>query len=279
MTVGLKSLAWMASLLWTVSCALPQPEVNTPQADARYPQVLRDTPERRAAALEAWRAFLKDHSLPDVEPDLEPILNTPRSLPQALVNQIAIGANANNANLNAADTKAALRRFIEKSRQVLGGPQTKLFEVNDLSLTSFSEDGGFYRAVYRQMSFPFPLANNFGELRLACSKNGRLMQMSSRLVPDLEFRERLTLEIEGLPEKQVGREFIYRSVAGRPMTYRVASVKEIGIRDPVIFPVVRPQRLVFYIAYPVVVGKGMTWTVYVDAVRGRELGVQQNFET
>jgi hypothetical protein len=276
MPIWSKSLAFAASLM-LVSCAVQPPEVNTPQADARYPQVLRDTPGRRAAAVDAWRAFLKDHSLPDVEPDLEPILDTPRALPQGLVNQIAIGGN--NPNLTAADAKEALRHFIEKSRPVLGGPQTKLFEVNDLSLTSFTDDGGSYRAVYRQMSFPFPMANNFGELHLACSKNGRLLQMSSRLVPDLEIHERPTVEPAGLKEKQVGREFTYRSTAGRPMTYKVAGIEVIGIKDPVIYPVVRGQRLVFFIAYPVQMGKGMTWTVYVDAVSGRELGVHQNFES
>jgi hypothetical protein len=276
MAIWLKSFVCVAGVL-LVSCAVPPPEVNTPQADTRYPKVLRDTPERRAAAIDAWQAFLKDHSLPDVEPDLEPILNTPRSLPKALVNQIAIGGN--NASLSDADAKDALRRFIEKSRPVLGGPQTKLFELNDLSLTSFSDDGGFYRAVYRQMSFPFPVANNFGELRLACGKNGRLLQMSSRLVPDLEIHERPAIELGGLKEKQVGREFTYRSIAGRPLTYKVPGVEVIGIKDPVIYPVVRGQRLVFFIAYPVEMGKGMTWTVYVDAVGGRELGVHQNFET
>jgi len=276
MAIWLKSLACAAGLL-LVSCAVPPPEVNTPQADARYPQVLRDTPARRAAAVDAWRAFLKDHSLPDVEPDLEPILDTPHSLPQALVNQIAIGGN--NASLSAADAKEALRRFIEKSRSVLGGPQTKLFEVKDLSLASFTEDGGSYRAVYRQMSFPFPVANNFGELHLACSKNGRLLQMSSRLVPELEIHEHPAIELTGLKEKQVGREFTYRSIAGRPMTYKVAGIDVIGIKDPVIYPVVRGQRLVFFIAYPVEMGKDLRWTVYVDAVGGRELGVHQNFET
>ncbi len=272
----LKSLACFAGLL-LFSCAVPPPEVNTPQADARYPRVLRDTPARRAAAMDAWHAFLKDHSLPEVEPDLEPILYTPRSLPKALVNQIAIGGT--NAHLSADDAKEALRRFIEKSRAVLGGPQAKLFELNDLSLTSFTDDDGVYRAGYRQMSFSFPIVNNFGELHLACSRNGRLVEMSSRLVPDLELREHPAIEPAGLAEKQIGREFTYRGVAGRPMTYKVPGVEVIGIKDLVVYPIVRGgQRLVFFIAYPVEMGKGMTWTVYVDAVGGRELGVHQNFE-
>ncbi|MBI1765719.1 MAG: PepSY domain-containing protein [Acidobacteria bacterium] len=63
------------------------------------------------------------------------------------------------------------------------------------------------------------------------------------------------------------------------MSYKVAKPDEVRVKDLVVYPKQSGNRLSLHLAYPVEVGSGMTWTVYVDAVTGEELEVRQNFNT
>jgi hypothetical protein len=94
------------------ACAAPG-QVSAPLPEGRlqnYPPVIEDTPQRRQAAFEAWKKLLAEFQLPEARPDLEPVLNTPRSLPPDLAGRISIQTKA--GVFGELEAKEALRRFI-----------------------------------------------------------------------------------------------------------------------------------------------------------------------
>ena len=123
------------------------------------------------------------------------------------------------------------------------------------------------------------VVNGFGELTLVISKTGALLQWNSRLLPKLDLPARTLIEAKGLSDKFIGRTFNYSSVAGQPLSYKASKREDIAVKDLVVYPKQTGTRLTLHLAYPVEVGDGMTWTVYVDAVTGDELEVKQNFAT
>ena len=263
-----------------VACAAPgQIGVNTPEGRLQnYPPMIEDTPQRRQSAQEAWNKFITDFQLPDAKPDLEPVLNTPRALPSALAGRIALQTNP--GPFGELEAKEALRRFIERASGVLFPNHTSgSFGLKDLSLVSFTNDGNFYRAVYRQANYPFPIANGYGELRLAAGKNGTLLQWESRIIPVFDLPTRAEVAPQSIVDRLVGHEFTYTNIAGQPMSYKVANRSEVSVKDLVVFPKLEGNKIRIHLAYPVEVGSGMTWTVYVDAITGQDIDVKQNFAT
>jgi hypothetical protein len=242
--------------------------------------VIEDTPQRRQAALEAWKKLIAEFQLPEARPDLEPVLNTPRALPPEMAGRIALQTKA--GIFGEPEAKEALRRFIERASGVLfpnhtdGSPQSSV-GLKDLSLASFTNDGNFYRAVYRQANYPFPVSGGYGELSLAAGKNGTLLQLNSRIIPALDLPTRAEIAPQSLVDKMVGREFSYTTIAGQTMRYKVANRSEVSVRDLVVYPKQEGKRITIHLAYPVEAGQGTTWTVYVDAITGQEIDVKQNF--
>jgi len=267
-----------AVLVW--ACAAPRPmEINTPQGKAEnYPPAIEADAARRQAAEETWRRLLSEYQLSDAGLEFELVLFTPRALPLELAGRINL--NPKGGTLGEAEAKESLRRFIYRWRALLGGDhQNEAAYLKDLSLVSFTDEGNLYRAVYQQMNFPLLLANGYGELRFVLSKQGALLQMSSRLVPAVELPSRATIEPQAIIDKFIGREFSYTNIAGQMMRYRVARREEILVKDLVVYPKPEKDRLVFHLAYPVEAGRGMSWTVYVDGMTGQEIEVKQNFAT
>ena len=165
---------------------------------------------------------------------------------------------------------------------VLSGDQrTNALLLKDLSLTSFSDEGSLYRAVYQQRSYQYPLANNYGQLSLVLSKTGALLQMSSRIVSPVLLSTELPGRPGISPDKLItpllGREFTYTSIAGKPLTYKVSQRDEISVKELVIYPRADKDRLAVHLAWQVEVGRGTTWTMYIDAMTGKELEVRPNF--
>jgi hypothetical protein len=262
------------------ACAAPgQVGVNTPEGRLQnYPPVIEDTPQRRQAAEEAWKKLLAEFQLPDVRPDLEPALNTPRALPVELAGRIALQTKG--GAFGELEAKEAFRRFIEARSAVLfPNYAAGSFGVRDLSLVSFSNDGNFYRAAYRQANYPFPIANGYGELLLTAGKNGTLLQWGSRIIPFFDLPARAEFAPQSLIDRMVGREFIYSNIAGQPVSYKVANRSEVSVKDLVVYPKLEGNRITIHLAFPIEVGRGMTWTVYVDAITGQEIDVKQNFAT
>jgi len=266
------------------ACAAPgQVATNTPEGRLQnYPPVIEDTPQRRQAALEAWKKLVAELQLPDARLELEPVLNTPRALPTEMAGRIALQAKA--GAFGELEAKEALRRFIERASAVifpnlLNGPAPGSIGLKDLSLVSFTDDGNFYSAVYRQANYTFPISGGYGELRLAAGKNGKLLQLNSRIIPALDLPTRADINPQSIIDKMVGREFSYTNIAGQPMSYKVANRSEVSVKELVIYPKQEGNRIAIHLAYPVEAGKGMTWTVFVDAITGQEIDVKQNFAT
>ena len=260
------------------ACAAPgQVGVNTPEGRLQnYPPVIEDTPQRRQSAQEAWNKFIAEFQLPVAKPDLEPVLNTPRALPSELTGRIALQTNS--GPFGDLEAKEALRRFIERASVVLfPNHTTGSLGLKDLSLISFVSDGNFYRAVYRQANYSFPIANGYGELRLAVGKNGTLLQWGSRIIPVFDMPVRAEIAPQSIVDKMVGREFIYTTIAGQPVSYKVANSSEVSVKDLVVYPKQEGNKIRIHLAFPAEVGRGTTWTVYVDAITGQEIEVKQNF--
>lgn len=270
------ALVGIALLL--AACTAPgQVEVNTPQGRAQnYPPVITDTPERRQAAQDAWQAFRTELRLPEAKPDLEAVLNTPRTLPPELAGRINL--NARNVPLNDLEVKTALRRFIERAFAVLdGGARQSPLNLRDLSLVAFSKDGHIYRAVFHQTGYAFPIVNGYGDLSFTLGKDGSLMQWSSTLIPAVALPLRPEVTAESVVEKLVGRAFNYTTIAGQPQSYRVTERAEISVKELVVYPKLEGSKLEIHLAYPIEVGRSLKWTVFVDAITGQELGVRQDF--
>jgi hypothetical protein len=281
MIAGMIKLVIMITCgLLVCACTAPgQVSVNTPQGNREnYPISFEDSSERNQAVQDAWKSLLSEFGLPYSKLDLEPVLNTPRSLPPILAGQISITSKS--GAFGEMEAKEALRSFIERSRNVLcGDPKNSSFTIKDLSLISFSNDGNFYRAVYQQMTYPFPIANGYGELRLTVDKKAMLLQWSSRLIPTYELPTIPVIKSQEIVDRLMNREFTYTTIAGRPQTYKVTKSEEITVRDLAVYPRQEGNRISMHLAYPVEVGSGITWTVFIDAINGRELGVRQNFAT
>jgi len=264
--------------LSAAACAAPGQIVgNMPQQQANnYPPVIEDSPARKQAVQEAWKRFLGERQLPEASLEVNPITNTPHAMPSQLAGRINL--NLKNGKAGETEIKEALRQFIDLSRDVLTGEdKTAALGLKDLSLVSFINDGSFYRATFRQVNYPFPIADGYGELHFAVGKNGGLLQMSSTLLPNVSLPTRAEVKPQSLNEKVLGRELTYTTIAGRPQSYRVTKPEEIKVGDLIVYPKVTGSRMEIHLAYPVTVGEGMTWTVYIDAINGTELGVKQNF--
>jgi hypothetical protein len=263
-------------LMW--GCAAPsRVTVDTPQGkELTYPPTFEAPPDRGEQVQEAWKNLLVELNLPFAKLDLDPVLNTPRSLPPELAGRISL--TKKNGAFGELEAKESLRSFIERARGILlGDPRDSSQGVKDLSLVSFSNNGNSYRVVYQQASYSFPVTNGYGELALTVDKTARLIAWSSRLIPKLDLPASPSIDPEELVDKVINREFTYTTIAGKLQTYRTAKRGDIVIKEPVVYPKQESNRLTVYLAYPIDVGNGMTWTVYFDAINGEELGVKQNF--
>lgn len=268
----------VAITLWVTGCTAPgQVPVNTPQGRAQnYPPAITATTERQQAVQEAWQAFRKEFRLPEAQLELAPVLNTPRQLPPELQGRIYL--NARSVNFDELEAKTVLRRFVERALAVLdGGAKQSPLNLRDLSLVSFSADGTFYRALFQQTGYAFPITNGYGELRFTLGKDSILLQWSSTLIPVVELPARPEVTTDDILDKIVGRQFNYTTIAGQAQSYRVAERAEVVVKELVVYPKLDGNKLTIHLAYPVEVGRSLQWTVFVDAINGEELGVRQNF--
>ena len=275
---------WLGGLL-CASCATPgQVGVKTPQNNGsggpEYPPVLDASPARQQASESAWRALAQEHQLPDtLRCDCDPILLTPRALPMEAAGRIQVVRQNPFTDL---ELKEALRHFIEIQARLLGvNPGDTAIGQPQLSLVTLSvtlsHEGALTRVVYQQRSFPYPIVDGYGTLEFTLCKSGHLLQWRSSLLPNVTLPARPTLETSALPERFVNREFTYSNIAGQPLRYRVARADEVFVKEAVVYPRLTSTRLTIHLAYPIVVGLGTTWTIYVDAMTGEELAVKPNF--
>ena len=237
-----------------------------------YPAVVRDSAERRSRAEREWRRLLSAYNLSQTPPDLYPIIYTPRSL-LGISGGVPLTTATPEAGSREAIIREAVKGFIDRWREFLGA------EPATLSLISATNGGGVWRFTYKQEGFPFKVAGSFGEMVVAVTADGRLVQLDDRLIPVVDVPVRASVEREAAAARLVGRSFTYRDVAGREQEIRIASREEIDARQLVVLPIDKPDSMEIHLAWEVIAGKGLTWAVYLDAVTGVELKVVQGFET
>jgi uncharacterized protein YceK len=276
-----KNIIIFIIVMLTCGCTAPaQVTVNTPQGkEMVYPQAYEWPTGRGQDVQDAWKNFLTTLNLPFVALELDPVLNTPRSLPGELAGRINLTNSVKTSGaIVEMDAKEAVRGFIERTRGILSGdPKNGSQGVKDLSLVAFTNNGNSYKLVFQQTSYPYPLASGYGELRVTIDKTARLIGLSSSLVPKLDLPASASVETEGFYQKLSNREFTYTTIAGKPQTYKVTRREQIIVKELVVYPRAEGNKLTMHLAYPVDVGNGMTWTVFFDAINGEELGVNQNF--
>lgn len=241
-----------------------------------YPVVIEATPARRQSSLITWRLFLAAHGTRQVDPDFHPVLMTPQSIPLGLLGKVKVTSTAEDLTEEAA--RDALRTFIKLEMPLLiGGERTLVPALKDLSLVKFETTGDGYAATYHQLSFGYPIVGGYGILEIRIKKNGEVIKLSSTLFPKLPFPARPQADVARFSDVLKDREFTYTSIAGRPLKYRVGASDPINIKELVVYPKEEENRVLLYLAYPVEVGQGTSFTVFFDAVTGDELDARPNF--
>lgn len=271
------SAIFLIALMFS-ACATPgQVSVNTPETQsAGYPPVIEESSAREQSSQAAWKRFLGEWRMPETKLDVMPVTGTPRSLPFELSGKINIHTKP--GVFGETEAKESVRRFVEHSLDVFSGQgNSSVFTLKDLSLVSFTNEGNLFRATFWQVSYPFRIIEGYGELRLVIGKNGELLQFSSSLIPTVILPTRAEVTTQSIYEKLLNRELSYTTIAGRSQVYQITRRQEINIGELIIYPRLEGNRMEIHLAFPVVVGSGMTWTIYIDAINGDELGVRQNF--
>ena len=241
-------------------------------AKQKYPAVISDSTDRRAKAEREWRRMLDAYGVPQTPPDLYPITNTPRSL-LGVSNGIQLLAGKPEPGTETFALRQAMKAFIDRWRELLG------IDPALISLISADGSGDTERLTYRQASYAYPVAGNFGEMVAVVSRDGRLMQLDDRFVPSVDLPLKPSVERDLAAKKIVGRTFSYTDIAGRVQRTQIGAPAEVSVKRLVILPIEKGDAVEVRLAWEVTAGKSLSWTVYMDAVTGEDLRVIQNFQT
>lgn len=257
--------------LFLAGCDTASPKVPTaPQKN--YPVIIKDSTDRRAKAEREWRRMLDAYNVPQTPPDLYPIIYTPRSL-LGVTGGIKIMAAKPEPGNEIIALREAMKGFIDRWRDLLGA------DLASVSLVGGDQSNEIQRLTYRQSNYAFPIAGNFGEMVAVISADGRLMQLDARFIPVIELPVRPQIEREVAARRVVGRTFTYTDIAGREQRAQIANPGEVIVRQAVILPIEKEDAIEVHLAWEIVAGNSLSWTVYIDAVNGEELRVVQNFQT
>lgn len=250
--------------------------VVSPQAPNRarqaYPAVVKDSADRRAKAEREWRRMLDSYGVPQTPPDLYPITNTPRSLLGVSGGIMLLGARPESSTETFA-LRQSMKAFIDRWRDLLG------IDPASISLIAVDSAGETVRLTYRQANYAYPVGGNFGEMVAVVSRDGKLMQLDDRFMPVVDLPVKPSIERDVAAKKVIGRTFSYTDIAGREQRTQVGAANEVSVRRLVILPVEKGDAVEVRLAWELVAGKSLSWTVYIDAVTGEELRVVQNFQT
>jgi hypothetical protein len=235
-----------------------------------YPIVIKDSQERRAKAEREWRKLLDVYKAPQTAPDLNPIIYTPRSLLNVSGGIRIMNGSSGSDDLS---VREAMKSFIERWRELLGA------DPASLSLISFDDSTDIHRLTYQQGNYPFPLAGKYGELIAVVSADGRLMQLDDRLIPPVETPVKPEVDREAAAGRVLGKTFTYADISGRDQQVTISAIEEITVKRLVVLPIEKGNAIEIRVAWEVEAGKSLAWTVYIDAIKGEELMVEQNFRT
>ena len=237
-----------------------------------YPAMIKDSADQRAKAERDWRRMLDSYGVPQTPPDLYPIIDTPRSLLGVSGGIKLLGATPEPGTETFA-LRQALKLFIDRWRDLLGA------DPSSITLISADESADTRRLTFRQGNYAYPVAGNFGEMVAVVSSDGRLMQLDDRFIPVVELPLKPSTDRAVAAKRVVGKVFTYTDIAGREQRLEIGDPSEVTVKRLVILPIQKGDAVEVHLAWEVVAGKSMTWTMYLDAMNGEELKVAQNFQT
>ena len=241
-------------------------------AKQNYPAVIKDSADRRAKAEREWRRMLDAYGVPQTPPDLHPITNTPRSL-LGVSNGIKLLAAKPEPGMETFALREAMKAFIDRWRELLG------IDPASISLIGADASGDTERLTYRQANYAYPVGGNFGEMVAVVSRDGRLLQLDDRFVPVVDLPLKPSVERDVAAKKVIGRTFRYTDIAGREQRTQINAPTEVSVKRLVILPIEKGDAVEVRLAWELIAGKSLSWTVYIDAVTGEDLRVVQNFQT
>ena len=237
-----------------------------------YPVVIKDSADRRAKAEREWRRMLDSYAVPQTPPDFYPITNTPRSL-LGVTDGIKLLSTKPEPGNEAFAIREAMRAFMDRWRDLLG------VDPALISLAAIETAGDTEKMTYRQSAYAYPIAGNFGEIVATLSHDGKLMRLDDRFVPVVDLPVKPTFERDVAAKKLIGRTFTYTDIAGREQRTPIEAPAEVSVKRLVILPIEKSDSVEMHLAWEIVAGKSLSWTVYIDAVTGEDLRVVQNFQT
>jgi hypothetical protein len=241
-------------------------------AKQKYPVLIKDSPERREKAEREWRRMLNSYGVEQTPPDLYPITYTPRSLLGVTGGIQILGARPEPGNETFA-LRTAVKSFLDRWRELIGADPVSI------SLVRGDETGATRRLTYRQANFAYPVAGQFGEMVAVIGDDGKLLQLDDRFLPVVELPLTPAIERDAAARRVVGRTFTYSDIAGREQRETINSLDQVSVKRVVVVPLEKGDAIEVRLAWEIVAGSSLSWTVYVDAITGEELKVVQNFNT
>jgi len=259
-----------AAALFAVACTV-QPQTPS-TAKQNYPSVIREATDRRAKAEREWRRMLDVYKVPQTPPDLYPTIYTPRSL-LGISGGIKISTAQTDPSAEKSGLRETMKGFMDRWRELIGA------DPSVVSLVSADESGALKRFTYRQSNYGFPIAGIYGEMSAVVSSDGRLMQLDDRFIPLVELPARPQIDLATARQKIVGRSFAYSDIAGRQQKVEISRADDVTVKRLVVLPIEKGDAIEVRLAWEIIAGSSLAWTVYIDAMTGEELRVVQNFNT
>jgi hypothetical protein len=257
-----------ATLLAACNSAPKAP--NTTQKS--YPVIIRDSADNRAKAEREWRRLLDVYAVAQTPPDLHPVIYTPRSL-LGVSGGIKLLTAPPERGSETIALREAMKSFLDRWRDLLNA------DPSAVSLVSSNGADTTQRLTYRQANYGFPVAGNYGEITAVISADGRLLQLDDRFIPTIDLPQRPQIAREDAQKRIVGRTFTYTDIAGREQRAQITNANDVTAKQLVVLPIQKGDNIEVHLAWEVMAGRSLSWTVYVDAISGDELRVAQNFQT
>jgi hypothetical protein len=237
-----------------------------------YPAMIKDSADQRAKAERDWRRMLDSYGVPQTPPDLYPIIDTPRSL-LGVSGGIKLLGGTPEPGTETFALRQAMKLFIDRWRDLLGA------DPSTISLVSADESADTKRLTFRQGNYAYPVAGNYGEMVAVVSRDGKLMQLDDRFIPVVDLPLKPSTDREVAAKRVVGKVFSYTDAAGKEQRMEIGASSEVTVKRLVILPIQKGDAVEVHLAWEILAGKSMTWTMYLDAMNGDELKIAQNFQT
>jgi len=259
-----------------------------------YPVLLTASEDRSAASLATWSALTKAQGITNANaPELDSITGTISKLPA-----LPSGASLYLPKVGIAmpmseeETRESLRRFIESETRLIGATPQQLSLVDRADTNSSTKT-----ARYEQRPFRYALRAGYGVLQIEFAPDGRLLQLSSTCIPEIENLQRAGTGLrprytaEEVAKKLVGRSFALtngavsnnlnanttsninernKNAGADQPAFTIAASDEVQVRELVVYPRPRttePRALEFHLAWEIRVARGAEkYIIYLDAI-------------